>query len=230
MTISPRGISFLVAQEDGDKAYYERTEEHWDWPEGASGPTIGVGYDCGYVTKQECWADWEGILDTDTVNLILAGVGFTGETAHEFVRANHNRITVTWAQALEEFTTREVPKWEKRMVGALPNWDHLSPDCAGALLSLGYNRGTAGFHSNLPRFREMRAIWHHMEGGVWPLIPGEIAKMPRLWPRSQDLRHRRMLEAQMFAAGVSECKPLIRPSSTAQSSTASTSSPSGESP
>lgn len=206
--ISGKTLNFLVAQEDGDQQYYDRTENHWDWPGGASGPTAGVGYDCGYVTGAECKADWAGIVDDATLAQLLRGVGRTGNMAHIFVLHSRTDITITWAQALQEFTEREVPKWEERCRKVLPNWDLLGPDCAGALLSVAYNRGEEGFNSTLPRFREMRQIRELMVKGQWALIPAEIAAMARLWPNVADLRRRRVLEAQLFAGDIWECKPL----------------------
>jgi hypothetical protein len=211
MTISQKAVELIVAQEDGSEAYYNKTENHWDWPGGASGPTIGVGYDCGYVTHDECLDDWTGIVDDATLQKILYGVGKVGDMAHIFVLRNRLDVTVTWDQALREFIDRELPKWEVRMAKALPNWDHLSGDCAGALLSIGYNRGISGFSSTLPRYREMFAITGMMRRGQWPLIIGEIVAMARLWPNVVDLRRRRALEAQLFAGGVADCKPLVVP-------------------
>jgi GH24 family phage-related lysozyme (muramidase) len=209
MTISPKLIQFLIAQEDGDQAYYDRTEEHFDWPEVASGPTVGVGYDLGYVTVSECTYDWAHILDAASISALVLGVGLTGEAAHRFCRANRDKVTITWAQALQEFTEREVPKWEDRTKQVLPNYDLLSPDCAGVLVSLSYNRGTSGYDSSLPRFREMVQIKHCMETKRFYGIPGLIRAMGRLWPNVPNLRRRRVLEAQLFAEGAPQCQTTI---------------------
>jgi GH24 family phage-related lysozyme (muramidase) len=208
MTIATEAVSFILAQEDGDQVYYEKTEEHWDWPGGASGPTIGVGYDCGYTTHDQCTADWKGIVDDITLLAIQHGVGRVGNSAHMFVMDNRRDVTVTWAQAVRQFTERELPKQEDMARKALPNWELLSPLSAGALVSLGYNRGWGGFHSTLPRFREMYAITAYMAQGRWPYIPTAMAQMVRLWPNVTQLRRRRALEAQMFARGLEDCKPL----------------------
>lgn len=212
-TYPAEGVSFLIGQEDGDQAYYQRTEEHWDWPEGSSGPTIGVGYDCGYVTKDECTADWKGIVDDTTLANILRGVGLTGTRAHVFVMQSRLDVTITWAMAVQEFITREIPKWDTRCARALPNWDLLGGLSASALLSLTYNRGEGGYQSTLPRFKEMREIHLYMLRGQWNFIPAAIAAQARLWPNVADLRRRRALEAQLFAKGLSECSPLTPPTS-----------------
>jgi hypothetical protein len=205
MSVDPRSISFIVSFEDGDQSYYEKTESHWDWPGSASGPTIGVGYDCGYTTRQQCIDDWHGIVDERTLNNILSGVNIKGTAAHMFVMHNRRDITITWAQALQQFTERELPKQEHQARLTLPNWDLLSGLSAGALLSLGYNRGWEGFESNLPRFREMAAIRAHMANKAWYLIPPEITAMVRLWPNVQQLRERRVAEAKMFSDGLPDC-------------------------
>lgn len=204
MQISAKAFQFIVAQEDGSETYYDRTESHFDWPGGSSGPTVGVGYDLGYVTVNECVNDWTGIVTPDTINKMIEGCGMTANRAHIFVQNMRTEVSITWAQAMQEFSDREIPKWEHRMELALPNWGLLSPDCKGALLSLGYNRGTAGFLSNLPRFREMYQIREAMGAGKLPLIPGLIRAMVRIWPSSSDLRRRRVLEAQLFAEGLAQ--------------------------
>jgi hypothetical protein len=208
MTIDPKAVSFILAQEDGDQVYYEKTEEHWDWPEGQSGPTVGAGYDCGYTTKEQCIADWKGIVDDHTLYNMLEGVGLKGTAAHIFVMNNRTDVTVTWAQAVRQFTERELPKQETQGRKTLANWDLLSGLSAGALLSVGYNRGWNGFLSNLPRFRELASIRTYMAQGRWVLISAAIAQMVRLWPNEAGLRRRRVLEAQMFAQGLEDCKPL----------------------
>lgn len=208
MYISAKSFDFLVNQEDGSETYYDRTEAHFDWPGGASGPTVAIGYDLGYVTVNECINDWTGIIPHDTIGKMIEGVQLTGERAHLFVQTNRTEVTITWAEALQEFTERELPKWEHRMELALPNWGLLTPDCKGALLSLGYNRGTGGFNSNLPRYTEMAQIRVAMAHQQLAQIPGLIRGMVRLWPNSSDLRRRRVLEAQLFAEGLDTKAPV----------------------
>lgn len=200
--ISDKSINFLVAQEDGPQAYYERTEEHFDWPGGDSGATVAVGYDLGYVTRSELWADWDGILPQSAIAICSDAVGLRGEEAHRWVQQHHDDITVPWALALGEFVQREVPKWEQRCVAAIPNFELLPPDCQGSILSISYNRGTGGYTSGLPRFREMAQIRAAMAAKRFAVIPALIMSMIRIWPNSADLRHRRALEAQMFAQGL----------------------------
>jgi hypothetical protein len=55
---SMAGVNEIVTEEDSGEAYYTRHYEHFEWPQGASGPTVGIGYDCGYVTADQIRKDW----------------------------------------------------------------------------------------------------------------------------------------------------------------------------
>ena len=203
LTISEDAFNLIVTEEDSDEAYYTRHYQHFDWPQGASGPTIGIGYDCGYVTAGEARTDWAGIADDATIGAIVAACGIKGEAAGAWVRAHGASVTITWDQAIAEFRDREVPKWIDRVCAALTNLDKLSPDSLGALVSLAYNRGCS-FDLPGPRYAEMRAIKALMASSDFAKIPAEFLSMQRLWPRGGDLWKRRAHEAALFQKGLSE--------------------------
>lgn len=200
--ISDDAINLIVREEDSDQAYYTKHYQHFDWPRGASGPTIGIGYDCGYVTTGEARVDWDGIVSDDTIEHIVRACGLKGEAAAVFVARNANTVTITWDQAMTEFRNREVPKWLTRLQHALPNTDKLSPTSRGALLSVAYNRGTGGFNDPSPRDAEMRAIRNYMATMQFSKIPAEIRSMRRLWTPHGDLWNRRLHEADLFQKGL----------------------------
>lgn len=201
MKSSQAAFNLIVAEEDSDQAYYTRHYQHFDWPQGASGPTIGIGYDCGYVTPNEAKADWAGIVGDDVIAAIVRACGIKGEAAHAFVQAHAGSVTITWDQALQEFRDREMPKWEGHVTAALPNTDKLSGDSFGALVSLAYNRG-ASFSAPDARHAEMRAIKAHMASQNFSQIPAEFLSMRRLWPQGGDLWNRRGHEARLFQKGL----------------------------
>lgn len=201
MRSSQAAFDMIVAEEDSDANYYARHYTHFDWPQGASGPTIGIGYDCGYVSADEARADWSGIVTDDQVAAIVRACGIKGEAAALFVRQHGASVTISWDQAIAEFKAREMPKWEARVCAALPNTDALPPDCFGALVSLSYNRGCS-FDLPGPRFAEMRAIKAHMAAKDFGRIPAEILSMRRLWPQGGDLWRRRGHEATLFLRGL----------------------------
>lgn len=203
----------MVTEEDGDQAYYLKAEEHFSWPGGASGPTIGVGYDCGYETAESIKADWTGFIDDARIARIIPAAGIHGAAGHAFVDAHRNDITITWQESLNQFSARELPKWEAIVRANLPNTDELSGDSFGALVSLAYNRGPS-FDAPGSRYTEMRNIKAHMAVRQFDLIPGEFLSMRRLWPpATSDLYKRRTHEALLFRDGLVPVNATAAPSS-----------------
>lgn len=192
-----RAISLIVSEEVSDEKYYGRHYTHFDWPEGASGPTVGIGYDCGYCTPQQIRADWSGIVDTSTVATLALASGIKGNAAQAWVERHRGDVAIDYATALRQFSEREIPKWERIVRANLPNCDLLTPDAFGALVSLTYNRG-ASFNSPGARYAEMRAIKLHMQTKDFGKIPDELMSMRRLWPQSSGLHGRRFREAALF--------------------------------
>lgn len=201
MLSSQAALNLIVEEEDSDQAYYTRHYEHFDWPQGASGPTIGIGYDCGYVTPAEATADWTGIVLPDMVAAIVRACGIKGTDARSFVVANGASVSVSWGQAIAEFEQREMPKWEARVQADLPNTGALSGDSFGALVSLSYNRGCS-YDLPGPRYSEMRAIKALMASQKFSQIPEQFLAMRRLWPTGGDLWNRRTHEANLFQQGL----------------------------
>lgn len=210
MKSSQKAFDLIVSEESGDKRYYTTNYQHFDWPQGASGPTIGIGYDCGYVTHDEAANDWLGIISEEMLGQIFLACGLKGEAAHNFVRIHGSSVTITWDQALKEFSDREMPKWEDHVDEALPNTDMLSGDSYGVIVSLAYNRG-ASFSAPGARFAEMRAIRQHMITKEFSRIPDEFLSMRRLWPVGGDLWRRRGHEADLFRVGLGQSVAIVIP-------------------
>jgi GH24 family phage-related lysozyme (muramidase) len=203
MRSSQAAVDLIIREEDNGAAYYERFFTHFEWPEGASGPTIGIGYDLGYVTFAQASAGWQGIVPPETIAAMQPACGLRGQAAHAFVQEHGASITIHWDQAMSQFTKVELPKWETSLFNALPNTDGLSADSFGALVSLIFNRGTGGFHDPSPRDIEMRNIYAHMAAKEFNKIPMEFLAMRRLWPVGKDLWNRRTHEAALFVRGLS---------------------------
>lgn len=199
---SEAGEQEIVTEEDGGKVYYTRHYTHFEWPQGASGPTVGIGYDCGYSTAAQINADWSPYVDAATVALLERAAGLKGQAAAEFVREHGRSASISWDQAMAEFDNRELPKYEAMARAALPNYGLLPGDCAGAIDSLTYNRGAGGYHLAGDRYREMRMIRTYMTGKQFFLIPSQFLSMRRLWPENGDLWRRRGHEATLFQHGL----------------------------
>lgn len=198
---SDRAVLLLVTEEDGDQNYYLKFEQHFSWPGGSSGPTVGVGYDCGYETIGSIRADWAGFIDQARIDVLVTAAGCKGSAGAAFVAAHRRAITISWDESLTQFKGHELPKWEAIVQNHLPNTDKLSGDSFGAITSLTYNRGPS---YDLPgsRYLEMRNIKAHMAALRFDLIPNEFLSMRRLWPRGGDLWNRRGHEALLFRDGL----------------------------
>jgi hypothetical protein len=199
---SQAAIDLIVAEEVSSQAVYTTKYQHPEWPGGASGVTIGIGYDCGYSTANTILGDWGDKLPAPMVKCLQDVAGIHGSPASSYAHMLRGVVTVPWAAAMAVFIGRDMPKWEGIVSRALPNTDKLSPDSFGALVSLCYNRGAGGFADGSDRDREMRVIKAHMAAGEFDKIPAEFRSMKRIWPNVSGLQHRRDHEAALFEKGL----------------------------
>ena len=197
---SQAAIDLIVTEEIGSPTYYQEHYQHPDWPGGESGVTIGIGYDCGYSKVTTIMADWGDKLPTNMVSALASVAGIHGAPAHSHAHELHF-VTVPFGAAMDVFRNRDMPKWERIVVGSLPNTDKLSPDSFGALISLAYNRG-ASFGNVGDRYTEMRTIKALMAAERFDQIPAQFLAMKRLWPTMRGLRNRREHEATLFQKGL----------------------------
>lgn len=208
MKISQAAFDLIVQEETGGEAYYKLREHSADWPGGASGVTIGCGYDCGYATHDDIQRDWGDHLPANMLNALEDTVGITGSPARSHAHELHGIVEIPWDVALDVFRNRDVPKWEAIVTRDLPHANQLSGDSFGALVSLAFNRGDsfttprrAG--DTLDRYREMRMIRSAMSAQDFKSIPGWLRSMKRLWAKDGDLYKRREHEAVLFETGLS---------------------------
>ncbi len=201
--VAQRAIDLMIAFEVTSQSTYTRLYQRPTWPKGASGVTIGIGYDIGYATRAHLTEDWIGKIPDPIIQRFAAACGVTGEAAHSTVPELRD-ISINWQTANDQFLKRVLPRAVGEAERSLPNTDLLSAEALGALVSLIYNRG-ASFNSPKDRFREMRAIKVHMEAKAFPNIPDEIRAMKRIWENDPDmlgLLERRELEALLFEDGL----------------------------
>jgi GH24 family phage-related lysozyme (muramidase) len=152
-----------------------------NWPGGASGITIGIGYDLGYTTVDRFESDWGDTLPASQMQRLKEVVGLRGLSAkvcaHEF-----SDIKVTPEDAKKVFTERTLPIEQAKAQLAFPGFDKLPFDAQGALISLVYNRGTSMFDKpGEDRRKEMRAIRDAVAVGDVQEIANQLRSMKRLW-------------------------------------------------
>src|SRR4051794_16683998 len=109
---SDAAVNLIVTEEDSSEAYYARHYTHFEWPLGASGPTVAIGYDCGYVSAAQIKADWTGFVSDQMVAALMRAAGIRGGAAQAFVSRYGQSVTISWDQAIAQFKSHELKKWE----------------------------------------------------------------------------------------------------------------------
>jgi GH24 family phage-related lysozyme (muramidase) len=199
--ISDKAFNMIVMFEVSSQAAYQAKYQHPIWPGGASGVTIGIGYDVGYVSQQLLGQDWQGAIPDAVIQALRPAIGVRGASAQGLAQSLQATVTVPWTPAITVHRTKVIPKWITLVQKYLSNTDKLDGDCLGALVSLTYNRG-ASFDQDGDRFTEMRNIRADMASQNFADIPGQIRSMKRLWPTVRGLQIRRDSEAALFEAGL----------------------------
>lgn len=199
--ISQQAFDLIVFFEVSSQGLYEKKYRRPTWPGGASGVTIGIGYDVGYATADQLRSDWSGKISDSMIAGLEAAIRVHGAAAAPLAQQLGATVDVPFEAAISVHRDCVLPRWVKLVQNALPNCNLIGPDCLGALVSLAYNRG-ASFAAGGTRFAEMRDIKAHMENREFRLIPDDFRHMKRLWPNTPGLRDRREKEAVLFEQGL----------------------------
>lgn len=208
--ISQKAIDLIIREEVSSEATYRKRYTGPIWPGVASGVTVGIGYDVGYVTPARLRADWQGRIPDKMITALSRACGVRGAAAKPLARQLQGQVVVPWEAAISNFREIKMPRWIATVKGKLPNTDRLHPDCLGMLVSLAYNRGPS-FDAPGDRYREMRAIKALMASGNFAGIPAQFRSMKRLWPNVKGLQDRREREARVFEDGLRKAIPREEP-------------------
>ncbi len=134
MKISDDGVRFIWNEE-----YAPDVSERLHWPGGASGVTLGAGYDMKTRSKQQVLADLLVIgIDREVSAKAACGAGLSGEPAESFV-LSHRKILVLNEQQAVALLKLVPPSYEKmvRQGVRVPLLQHEYD----ALVSFSYNPG-----------------------------------------------------------------------------------------
>jgi len=194
---SPETLKLLFDYEvGGGKPYYDKYLSKFTWPGGASGPTIGIGVDCGYYTKDEL-AKIFYFLPKDQIKLIQGASGKTSAAGKEYTKTLREAgITVSWDQAKEIFETLTWPKFSKLAERAFPGLDKLCDNAYGAIVSLVFNRGSSMTGDSRLEMRNIRDLVPKKD---YKGIAKQLRNMKRIWKGKglDGLLERREAEAKL---------------------------------
>ena len=199
MVISKKGMEKIVEWEVSGKSAYNAKLKNPVWPGGASGVTIGIGYDLGYYTAKKVADDFKELPQSD-LNKLINVVGLTGEKAKNALTPDIKSVYVPWEVAYKVYCQNSVPEYAKKAKGIYPEVSLLPPDAQAAILSLVYNRGTSFTKPNEESRIEMKNLVQLIKDKNLKGIAAEFRKMKRLWPDSnlRGLLVRREAEAVMI--------------------------------
>lgn len=185
----------VINFETGGKAYYEKALQKPTWPGGASGVTVGIGADLGYMTPKE-WTDYFSTYFSPEANIAFQSViGLKGSAAKSAV-SKVKRWSLGWEEAKKIFVRWTLPKFWKLANAIWPGLDQLKESAQVALVSIVFNRGSSLKGDSR---KEMRAIVNHVKTKNYEAIAQEIQNMKRLWVGKglDGLLKRRDAEAKM---------------------------------
>lgn len=190
---------------------FEGMDQPERWPDGASGITLGHGFDLGYSTLNQFTTAWKQYLKPEHFELLKTALGVTGHRA-EAIRHRFHGITVTTSEADEVFERCTIPRWSALTEGIYPGISKLPVDAQGALVSLCFNRGTELDGARRREMANIRDIIKFLDAGDITVesavvrIAGQIRGMKRLWPldtvNGKGLQRRREAEAVLVEKSI----------------------------
>lgn len=176
--LSDKSFKLILKYEvGGGEAYYNKALKRPCYPGGASGVTIGVGYDLGYNSASQFTSDWSGVIPENDFNRLKVHLGKKGSTAKSAIPSVKD-IEIPWSAALSVFNKSTLPRFIQETLKAFPGADKLHPDAFGALVSIVFNRGASVTGSSR---REMLNIRNLITSKNYKAIAQEIRNMKRLW-------------------------------------------------
>lgn len=175
--ISKKSIELIIQHEVGGREVYTRKYQKPIWAGGDSGCTIGLGYDLGYVTEKQFFADWKG-LNLNFLNALKRFCGIKGEVVKTMLRGEVLNVIIPYNMAYDVFVKKSIPKYYAMTKKIYPQLDELNEDTRGALVSMVYNRGAKLDGESR---KEMKAIVELVAKKDYEGIAEEIEKSKRLW-------------------------------------------------
>ena len=210
MEIPQEAINLILQYEiGGSRKYYERFLARPSWPGGASGVTIGIGYDLGYDKKFA--EDWKDKLSESDYNRLRRVLGLRGSQAKSSISGLRD-IVIPWESAMSVFTESTLPVYIDQTLEAFPKSQFLPPLAFGALVSIVFNRGP--LIDDTDRRREMKRIQEILSLGDDDVvdeddireIAAQVQSMARLWKddlqSDGDLHDRREAEADLILRSI----------------------------
>ncbi len=185
----------VIVFESGGKAYYDKFLKGMTWPGGASGVTMGIGADLGYMTLKEYNEYFSKYFSPIQNRRLRSVIGLKGQNAKKVI-SRLKGIELSWENASEAFVEWTLPKFWRLSNLLWKGLDDLCENAQIALVSLVFNRGVSIKGNTRIEMRNIKPLVLKKD---YRGIAKEIRKMKRLWEdKNMDgLLKRREEEAKM---------------------------------
>ena len=199
--IPTRAVAFIAREEVGSRGFYDAQCVRPTWPGGASGVTIGVGYDLGYQAGFA--ADWSDLLTPAEIARLTPWLGRKGQAA-KAGPAQLTDITIPWHAAWMAFIRRTCRR--RSPTRALPSpapcpCRRSASACSSAWSTTGVRAWPTRLTIPVPA-RRCATSATPSPPVTSPSVPAALRAMKRLWPEGNGLRERREREAKLFEEGL----------------------------
>jgi hypothetical protein len=196
MKLNDKGIEFIVTEETGGRAYYEKVyKSTFTWPGGASGPTAMVGIDVGYYTEEEVNKIFKPLTEPSELALIQGGRGLKGLSAKEYT-VRLKGITFSWEEAIQTFKEFILPKFTTLTCKTFPGVLDLHENAQAAMVSVVFNRGVALKGASRIEMLNLRELIK--AGKDYAKMAAQFRSMKRIWDKTSGLVARREREALLI--------------------------------
>ncbi len=170
------GLDMIIYYESGGEGYYNKVLKYPTVPPGASGVTIGVGFDLQFYSKDNIIRVWEPLGKSKTERLSLAS-GLNHTKSKEYLPKVKD-ILVTWGLAYDVFSEESVPTYYNLALRTFPGLDKLCPNAQAAVTSIVFNRGAS---LTGPTRSEMRDLKTAIAKKDYKAMSDATLSMKRLW-------------------------------------------------
>lgn len=186
LLVSKKSLDLIISSEISNEKEYNQKYKFPTVPGGASGVTIGIGYDLGQGVEsiQEFQSDWQGLIDDRIIQRLTIAIHADHKRALSILSSIRD-IEIPFESAKTVFYKKTLGKYASKVIRVYPSVEFLYPDAQGAILSLVFNRGTS---VSGDRRLEMRNLINQISSKDYSGIARSIRSMKRLWINKKNLR------------------------------------------
>jgi len=174
--LTDEGKLFIITEETGGKSYYNKFLKFPTVPPGASGITIGAGYDLQFYQPTAIKKTWIKLGDNNTTRLSKAS-GLNHTESQSYLPKVKD-ILVSWDLATEVFNINTIPDYYDLTRRTFPGLTLLKAPAIAAATSVIFNRGSS---LTGDARKEMRGLKEAIKNKDYQEMADQTRAMKRLW-------------------------------------------------